>query len=351
MPKKTLILIIQIILICLLLGVLFLQAFFQEKTVIINNINPRLDINGNIIDAHDGGLIKFGKKFYLYGTSYGTGNGMSKNYFTVYSSYNLVDWKRHGQLIPNLKPNKRYRPHVVYNLKTKKYILFYNSYSGTSWNGRITAAISDSPIGPFTVQNSSINLKYKNPGDFNILVDQDNQAFISYTAISKDHQNYVEKLTPNYLNSTNKISKPVGPKGHEASIFFRRNNIYYLIISKNCCFCSNGSDAKVYTSYHALGPYEFQNNINLNSQGKIIIPAQQTFIAEIPNKNGIQYLWMADLWFSSPDGKKGEYKCGDKFPGTKAHDFQYWHLLEFDAFGNIKNLKKFINKFQIKINK
>lgn len=348
MPKKTIILIIQIILICLLLGIILFQAFFQEKIAVINNLEPRRDTDGRIIDAHDGRLMKFGKKFYLYGVSYGSGNGMSKNYFTVYSSSDLMHWTKHGQLIPDLEPNKRYRPHIVFNLKIKKYILFYNSYSGTSWNGHIAVAESDSPIGPFKVQNSKLNLKHKNPGDFNILIDYDNQAYISYTSIAKNHTHYIEKLTSDYLDSANEISDPIGPKTHEASVFFKQNNLYYLIIGKNCCFCSSGTDTKVYTSHNPLGPYEYQNNINLNSKDKIIIPGQQTFIAEIPNKNGIQYIWMADRWFSAPNGKKGQYKCGDKFSGTKAHDFQYWHLLEFDESGNIKNLEKFINGFELK---
>jgi hypothetical protein len=59
----------------------------------------------------------------------------------------------------------------------------------------------------------------------------------------------------------------------------------------------------------------------------VVIPAQQTYVAEIPSAKGKQYLWMGDLWGSRPDGMKG-------------HNFQYWSSpLHFDTNGNILPLR------------
>jgi len=41
----------------------------------ISNVEPRRDVQGNIIDAHDGCLQFFNGRFYLYGTAYGTNDG------------------------------------------------------------------------------------------------------------------------------------------------------------------------------------------------------------------------------------------------------------------------------------
>jgi hypothetical protein len=50
-----------------------------------------------------------------------------------------------------------------------------------------------------------------------------------------------------------------------------------------------------------------------------LISGQQTWIARIPMKSEIAFIWMADLWGSAPDGVKG-------------HDIQYWSPpLKFNA--------------------
>src|SRR6185312_14599524 len=56
------------------------------RSVNINNTQPRRDINGEIIDAHDGCLQFFNGRYYLYGTAYGKTHGYSfNNRFRVYS--------------------------------------------------------------------------------------------------------------------------------------------------------------------------------------------------------------------------------------------------------------------------
>lgn len=39
------------------------------RTIVINNVNPRRDTAGHIIDAHDGCLKFFNGRYYLYGTA------------------------------------------------------------------------------------------------------------------------------------------------------------------------------------------------------------------------------------------------------------------------------------------
>ena len=41
----------------------------------IRNAEPRRNVEGKIIDAHDGCLERFGDRFYLYGTAYGKTDG------------------------------------------------------------------------------------------------------------------------------------------------------------------------------------------------------------------------------------------------------------------------------------
>ncbi len=61
--------------------------------------------------------------------------------------------------------------------------------------------------------------------------------------------------------------------------------------------------------------------------GPIIIPAQQTYVMELPTAKGTEYIWMGDLWGSASDNVKG-------------HDYQYWSSpLQFDEAGWIAPLE------------
>ena len=57
-----------------------------------------------------------------------------------------------------------YRPHLVYNPKTKKYVLFVN-YVGTGHAYKGYAVYSsDSPAGPFHLENNVLNVSRLCPG-------------------------------------------------------------------------------------------------------------------------------------------------------------------------------------------
>ena len=48
-----------------------------------------------------------------------------------------------------------YRPYVIYNARTRKYVLWYNWYKKT-WDGQYGVATSDRPQGPFTIQSGKV---------------------------------------------------------------------------------------------------------------------------------------------------------------------------------------------------
>lgn len=316
----------------------------------ISNTVPRRDSEGSILDAHDGRLIRFGKRYFLYGTVYGTTTGVAPtNYFRSYSSPDLSRWTRHDTLLKGLPVRMQYRPHVVRNRKTGKYVLFYNWYSSGFDTGMIGAATSDRPDGPFTVMNEALNLAKAQPGDFNVMVDYDNTAYIIYTSIADGHTEHLERLSEDYLNSAGQPSVQISSGGcTEAASMFKRSGVYYITFGECCCFCSQGAGVRVLKASHPMGPYVFASDINRDAGGQLIIPAQSTMVAEIPLRRGTGYLYMGDRWFSAPDGDGKLHKCFDTYSGTKGHDFQYWSQpLEFDQAGNIGNLGRFENSFSL----
>jgi hypothetical protein len=335
----------------------------KSRTVTINNVEPRRDVAGEIIDAHDGCLQFFDGRFYLYGTAYGKTDGMTNNDFRVYSSPDLEHWVFEGALLKERPDAFYYRPYVVFNPNTRKYVLWYNWYPNSKeWFGRHGAAVSDTPIGPFVIVNPDVHLSHSDTGDGSLFVDDDGTGYFIYTAMKEGYTVRVERLTPDYLASTGQASGILAI-GTEAPVLFRRNNIYYALCGPRCAFCSEGSEVQVLTSTLPLGAYTSKPKANINrhpengtpvksvpelwavttsstngtlspgSEDKIpmiirsknnpLISAQETWVARIPTPGGPAFIWMADRWQSTPDGIKG-------------HDFQYWSPpLRFEPDGDL----------------
>jgi hypothetical protein len=296
---------------------------FQAAT--INNAELRRDVAGEVIDAHDGCLQFFGGRYYLYGTAYGKSAGFSiNNRYRVYSSPDLEHWTFENELLRSPKDGVYYRPYVVFNPNTRKYVLWFNWYPKL-WDGQLAVATSDTPEGPFTIVNDNVQVsqaKFR-PGDGSLFVDDDGTGYFIYTVIGQDHAIRVEQLTRDYLGSTGKASEVLA-RGCEGPAMFRRNNRYYVLFDATCCFCPAGSGARVFTSTSPFGPFTERSNINRQlGSGIPIVAAQQTWVAKLPTPEGPAFIWMGDRWGSRPDGIKG-------------HDFQFWSApLKFSSDGNI----------------
>ena len=101
----------------------------------------RFDTNGNAVDAHDGQLARFGDTYYLYGTSYDCGYRWQVNSsfcgFKVYSSPDLVNWTDRGFVVQPYQCGDCFRPHVIYDPATGKYVLWTNDSSTAPGDFRV----------------------------------------------------------------------------------------------------------------------------------------------------------------------------------------------------------------------
>ena len=271
---------------------------------------------------------------------------------------------------------------------TGRYVLMYNyvyskrsGKTGYAGNGVATAP---HPAGPFTVRNDLLNTTY-HTGDFDVYVDPINgDGWIIYSMLYKL---WMEKLSPDFLSTTGESAKIIGgtegPPGLnnnrltafaadfiEAPAIFKRNDIYYAAFGYCCAFCYQGSGLFIFTAPRPAGPWTPQvahghvhngsaaadlgcidGNVTPKPRELGTLPltaeptpgqgcsyrgrkassvsqAQQNFIVEVETDDlGATYVWTGDRWMQSPDG-------------TKAHEPQFWGLLEFDADGNVLPLKR-----------
>ena len=137
----------------MLLKVVALVAccLLSEGSLTFSNVAARRDVNGVIMDAHDGSYRQFdvngSKLWYYYAMGYGlcTENGKSasqcgtgrNNTVNLWTSPNLVDWTFAAEVLPMIsRPDcVYYRSHAVYNKNTQKYVLVVNVQKCDSFCG------------------------------------------------------------------------------------------------------------------------------------------------------------------------------------------------------------------------
>lgn len=142
-------------------------------------------------------LFVKGDKYYMYGTG-----GGAKNGFSAYSSTDLVNWEKEGQVyFGNNKNgwgsidkvwNGAYWAPEVYEVKGKFYMFYSAQWSNNPTNElenfRIGVAVADKPTGPFVDMS---NKPVFDPGypiiDANIMFDKDGKFYLYYSRCCYKH--------------------------------------------------------------------------------------------------------------------------------------------------------------------
>lgn len=231
-------------------AVLELAAVLQDrKQSSLENHTTWRNLDGTPIRAHDGGLSQFGDRFYWYGTSY-EGNptglyGMARprlwNGVQCYSSDNLVNWVSEGVVLP--RPKKGWgnlgtsgRPHVLYNEKTKKYVMWYWFHPRDPAVFQMVA-VADKPTGPFRpLGPREVGTWSGFASDHNVFQDDDGKAYLVYTdhttanGRTGDYVIRIDSLTDDYLES-NKEGIMVMPRMHEAPAMVKFKGKYLVAAS------------------------------------------------------------------------------------------------------------------------
>jgi hypothetical protein len=279
----------------------------------VNNQVTRFDTKGNAVDAHDGEIFQdpVSGTYYWYGTSYGCGfrwqiSGSPFCGFKAYSSTDLVNWTDQGFLFDatgstwqtrcNGTAGGCFRPHVVYNAATMKYVLWFNGGTATNSYYVFTA---DAPTGPWTEQSqpSHLTATTGGNGDENLFVDPaDGTAYLVYTNVGSGatFDLYIDKLNSNYTDVTGTGEAIGAPHYKEAPGMFKRGSTYYYTYGTLCGYCGLGADTSYFTASTPLGSWTPQGAISSDS-----CHGQSTNVSVITTNSGTVYLYQSDLWKST----------------------------------------------------
>lgn len=256
------------------------------------------DSNGDTINAHGGGILYSNKNYYWFGEKRNRHGSEGVN---VYSSKNLHDWKYEGvALAPSddtlsdiRKGCVMERPKVIYNKKTKKYVMWFHlELKGKGYSAaRAAVAISDKITGPYQFV-SSFRPNGNMSRDMTLFVDDDGAAYEIYSS----RENYdlrITRLSDDYLTASSQDSM-LFSKHREAPAMFKYMGKYYLITSGCTGWRPNKADLHIATS--PWGPWQATDNNPMSGPGAdSTFGSQSTYLLPVANSPE-HFIFMADKW-------------------------------------------------------
>ena len=318
----------------------------QKKPKMIRSGQIWPDASGCHINAHGGGIMKYGDTYYWFGENKCDTTSSAMIGVQCYSSKDLMNWQNRGVAL-YVSDDRRSdiqrgcileRPKVIYNKVTKKFCMWFHlELKGKGYSAaRYGVAVSDRPEGPYkflysqranagtypvemgqkelaTLDTLNIdNFKQwwtptwgeaikkglflkrdfgsgQMSRDMTLYVDDDGKAYHIFS--SEDNLTlHIAELTGDYLHHTGRYTR-VAPGGqNEAPAIFKKDGTYWMITSGCTGWAPN--EARMFSAPSIWGPWTQHPTPCVGPKSEITFEGQSTYI--LPYGNG--YIFMADIW-------------------------------------------------------
>ena len=342
----------------LLFILLPLASVAQDSAIRPGEIWP--DEDGTHINAHGGGVLKYGETYYWFGEHKSEHTSSALVGVTCYASQDLLHWRNCGvALSVTDEPGHDIergcvleRPKVIYNKVTKKFCMWFHlELKGRGYNAaRYGVAVADRPEGPYKFLYSqranagtwpiefgkdelavvdTLNEANFKEGwtpawrkavaqglfvkrdfgtgqmsrDMTLYVDDDGKAYHIFS--SEDNLTlHIAELTADYLHHTGRYTR-IAPAGHnEAPAIFKHDGTYWMITSG--CTGWEPNEARMFSAPSIWGPWKQHPNPCRGPLAEKTFGGQSTFILTIDSPaqgnnsqssaGNAQYIFMADIW-------------------------------------------------------
>jgi hypothetical protein len=272
---------------------------------------PWLDTDRQPINAHGAGIVAHQNTYYLYGelkagkTELVPGQGwecyrVPAGGVTCYSSHDLLNWHNEGMaLAPNttnplhdLHTSKVIeRPKVIYNDRTKLFVMWLHVDSKTYGYSQAGVATSNSPTGPFEYRGS-VQPNGQMVRDLTLFKDDDGRAYLIF-ASENNATMHVVQLTDDYLAPTAHDKRILVNQSREAPALFKYRGLYYLLTSGCTGWAPNAATYAVAKT--PLGEWEQHGNPCVGPGADTTFGGQGTFVLPVPGSPS-EFIFLTDRW-------------------------------------------------------
>lgn len=289
-----------------------------------------LDNNGVHINAHGGGILHSGGKYYWFGEHKIEGEAGNYSHVGVhcYSSADLYNWTDEGIALSVDLPNSGSeiekgcileRPKVIFNKKYNKYVMWFHlEPKGKGYSGaKSGVAISDNITGPYVFLEAvrpnsqswpinvlpthksgvwengtysggslpahpdSLNILARDfssgqmARDMNLFVDEDNIAYHIYSS-EENSTLHIAELDETYTKHTGRYKRIFVGRFMEAPAMFKYENKYYLIMSG--CTGWDPNAARLAVADSIFGDWEELGNPCVGQDSELTFYSQSSFV-------------------------------------------------------------------------
>ena len=298
----------------------------QKKPRTIRSGELWRDDSGRHINAHGGGILKYGDTYYWFGEHKSERTSDALVGVMCYASKDLVNWRNCGVALS--VSNERghdiergcilERPKVIYNPTTKKFCMWFHlELKGQGYNAaRYGVAVADRPEGPYRFLYSSRANAATTPvegspmhfdeylkrdygtgqmsRDMTLYVDDDGKAYHIFSS-EENFTLHIAELTGDYLHHTGRYTR-VAPGGqNEAPAIFKHDGTYWMITSGCTGWAPN--EARMFSAPSIWGPWTQHPNPCRGPLAEKTFNGQSTYILEVKSEGQeVRHIFMADIW-------------------------------------------------------
>jgi len=264
------------------------------------------DTDGDLVNAHGGGIIQVCDTFYLHG-EYFLSNSTTNmfNGFSMYSSKDLVTWKKEGNkgiILPQqssgeLGPNRKgERPHIIKCPSTGEFVLYAHAADSTyQVDKEVVYATSNTVNAVYSYKGPLLNGTAKaEHSDMSAYADETGAYVVTESGhvftLSKDCHSWTADNQYKALNgSTGGIEAP--------TVFKDTNGTYYFMGSDKTGWRAN--DDFYSTAKSMNGPWTYKGYIA--PQGKLAWMTQSTWVLPVKGSQGTVFMYWGDHWYGNQD--------------------------------------------------
>ncbi len=275
----------------------------------ITQYNPGkiwIDSDGIPIQAHGGCVLLDKGTYYWFGENK---DGETYKAFlervdvigiSCYSSKDLLNWKNEGIVLAPVKDDPLHdlhtskvveRPKLIYNERTKKYVMWVHIDTPDYVYARVGVAVSDSPKGPYSYLGS-IRPNGAESRDMTIFKDDDGNAYLIHSS-EGNKTLYIARLNDEYTNTTGEYTRNFEGESREAPVVFKHKDRYYMITSY--CTGWEPNEALYSVADSIMGPWKMIGNPCVGPNYEMTFFAQGTYVIPVNSKEN-SYIFMSDQW-------------------------------------------------------
>ena len=280
------------------------------------------DDSGRHINAHGGGILKYGDTYYWFGEHKSDNTSDALVGVMCYSSKDLINWHNCGVALSVSDERGSdiergcilERPKVIYNPVTKKFCMWFHlELKGRGYNAaRYGVAVANRPEGPYkflysqranagtwSIEGSPINFDEYLKRDFGtgqmardmtLYIDDNGKAYHIFSS-EENYTLHIAELTGDYLHHTGRYTR-VAPGGHnEAPAIFKHDGTYWMITSG--CTGWEPNEARMFSAPSIWGPWTQHPNPCQGPKAEKTFLGQSTFVLTLEDG---RHIFMADIW-------------------------------------------------------